>query len=489
MKPQEQKHRSSEYSENSENSESSPKASEYSENSENSTLSSRLLVRLARILVGAVFILSGFVKLIDLWGFVFKIEEYLEVWGILQPRSVVFVVAFLLSGAEFTLGALLAAGCYKRAVPALLLCVMAGMLPLSLYIYIADPVADCGCFGDFWVISNAATFWKNVAITALLLFLLLRNRTAGGWFSPPVQWLVVTLLGLYAMFVGFFGYYIQPMIDFRSFPPGSSLAESSESSEYSEISENSERSEYSESPQSSEYSDSSESSELPEFVFIYRNDATGEAREFGIDDIPEEGWTFVDRRQISGEKVDSHAATDFVILRDDEDVTSEAVTGHGIEMLLLIPDLRRADVAYTYPLNELNSYLVKNGGRMAALIGSGSRGLAAWSDLSMASYPLFSAEPTLVKELGRGDMSLVYLRDGVIQWKRALHSIDSDLLSLISSSKGDPAEVIEAYDPYVTRRLIEVTLLLIGALAVVWILDKSGRSLSLGRRRKKKRTN
>jgi len=311
-----------------------------------------------------------------------------------------------------------------------------------------------------------------VVITALLVFLLLRNRRAGGWFSPPVQWLVVTLLGLYAMFVGFFGYYIQPMIDFRSFPPGSSLAESSESSEYSEISENSERSEYSE----------------PEFLFIYRNDATGETREFGIDDIPDEGWTFVDRRQISGEKVNSHAATDFVILRDDEDVTSEAVTGHGIEMLLLIPDLRRADVAYTYPLNELNSYLVKNGGRMAALIGSGSRGLAAWSDLSMASYPLFSAEPTIVKELGRGDMSLVYLREGVIQWKRALHSIDSDLLSLISSSKGDPAEVIEAYDPYVTRRLIEVTLLLIGALAVVWILDKSGRSLSLGRR-KKKRTN
>lgn len=465
----------SELSENSENSESSPKSSE------SSPQPSRLLVRLARILVGAVFILSGFVKLIDLWGFVFKIEEYLEVWGILQPRSVVFVVAFLLSGAEFTLGALLAAGCYKRAVPALLLCVMAGMLPLSLYIYIADPVADCGCFGDFWVISNAATFWKNVAITALLLFLLLRNRTAGGWFSPPVQWLVVTLLGLYAMFVGFFGYYIQPMIDFRSFPPGSSLAESSESSEYSEISENSERSEYSES--------SEVPGDAPEFVFIYRNDATGEAREFGIDDIPEEGWTFVDRRQISGEKVDSHATTDFVILRDDEDVTSEAVTGHGIEMLLLIPDLRRADVAYTYPLNELNSYLVKNDGRMAALIGSGSRGLAAWSDLSMASYPLFSAEPTLVKELGRGDMSLVYLRDGVIQWKRALHSIDSDLLSLISSSKGDPAEVIEAYDPYVTRRLIEVTLLLIGALAVVWILDKSGRSLSLGRRRKKKRTN
>ena len=41
----------------------------------------RVAIWMLRLFVGGVFVLSGFVKMIDLWGFVFKIEEYLGVWG------------------------------------------------------------------------------------------------------------------------------------------------------------------------------------------------------------------------------------------------------------------------------------------------------------------------------------------------------------------------------------------------------------------------
>lgn len=415
-----------------------------------------------RLAVGSLFIMSGLAKLIDLWGFIYKIEEYLGLWGLDQPRSLVFIASFLISGFEFVVGLMVLLGCYKRSAPGLLLCMMAVMLPLTLYIYIVNPVADCGCFGDFWKISNGATFWKNVAIVLGLILLSVYNRRVDGLFRPPTQWLVVTVTGVYALIIGLIGYYIQPMVDFRSFPPGTSLIGG-----YSEDSPNSE-----------------DSDDTAEFVFIYENSA-GERREFSLDDIPEEGWTFVDRKQVGGVEAIENGPTDFVVLREDEDITSEIVTGRGVELLLLIPDIFRADVAYTYPLNELNDYLRKNGGRMVALIASDRKGLDYWRDLSMASYPLFTAEPTLIKELGRGDMSLVFLKDGRVVWKRAL--IDPDRLSLIPTVSSEPAEALEETDPELFHRLVQLTLLFVGVLFVLWLIDRSGyRIYLIGSRGKRK---
>ena len=99
----------------------------------------RISVWMLRLCVGAVFIMSGLVKMVDLWGFVFKIEEYLAVWQLVQPRTIVFMVAMFVSGYEFVLGTLLAMGCYKRVAPWGLMLTMAVMLPLTAYLWVADP--------------------------------------------------------------------------------------------------------------------------------------------------------------------------------------------------------------------------------------------------------------------------------------------------------------------------------------------------------------
>lgn len=136
----------------------------------------------ARLTVGAVFVLSGFAKADDLWGFVFKIEEYLQVWGIVQPRSLVIAAAMFIASFEFIAGVMLVAGCYRRTVVWLLTLMMGVMLPLTAYIWAADPVSDCGCFGEMLRLSNAATFFKNVALMAALVVLLIYNRRVGCLF-------------------------------------------------------------------------------------------------------------------------------------------------------------------------------------------------------------------------------------------------------------------------------------------------------------------
>lgn len=400
-------------------------------------------VAAARIIIGAVFVISGLSKDIDLWGTVFKIEDYLHVWGMSQPRTIVFMAALLLSGTEFILGALLLLGCCRRWVPIFLGAVMAVMLPLSLYIYIANPVSDCGCFGDFWVISNAATFWKNVAITAAVIFLIRYNRCLAPWFTPYVQWLVITLLAAYLLVVGLYGYNIQPMVDFRSFPVGASLLpdESEEAADDSEM-----------------------------ITFVYEKD--GERREFTIDNLPDSTWTFVDR-SIDTSGIDT--ATELVVYdRDGNEATDVAISDEGEEMILVIPQLNRAEVAWTYFLNELSDYMAARGGMMVALVAGDDASVDAWADLSMASYPIFTAESTTLKELARGNMSLVYARDGRVVWKRNMALIDTSMTDSINFENDDPA----TFANHGHKWFRNLTILLLAALALLYMLDSTGRLLS-----------
>ena len=112
-----------------------------------------IAVWVARVLSGAMFVLSGWAKSVDPYGTVYKIEEYFSVWGMGGfPREITIILAVGLAALEFTIGVALMLGCLRRSTPISALVVMTVMLPLSVYLAIADPVAHCGCFGDMLVI-------------------------------------------------------------------------------------------------------------------------------------------------------------------------------------------------------------------------------------------------------------------------------------------------------------------------------------------------
>lgn len=234
-------------------------------------LSHPAVVWILRIVIGAVFILSGFVKGIDPWGSVIKISEYFTVWGLDIPRSLIACAAFALGAYEFVWGFLLLLGCYRRVSVWALSAMMAFMLPLTLYIAIASPVDDCGCFGDFLIISNTATFIKNLFISAGLICLILSNTKVSGAFIPYIQWIVGGLVTIYILTIELYGYNVQPLIDFRQYSIGTSLI-----------------------PSESDDEDSG----TTVYEFTYSKD--GEERTFTIDSLPDSTWTFVSRRLIGG---------------------------------------------------------------------------------------------------------------------------------------------------------------------------------------------
>lgn len=360
-----------------------------------------LTVWMLRILVGGVFIISGLAKAIDIWGFVFKIEEYLSVWHMMQPRSLVLMGAILLSGYEFVFGLLLLLGCYKRVAVWALTATMAVMLPLSLYLAVANPVTDCGCFGDFWVISNTLTFVKNLIITAALIALLWLNpRLHQGLFQPAIQWIVGAIISLYIVIVALYGYNIQPMIDFRPYPIGARLLPPD--------------------------TDAAEDADIDDSDIIFTYSKDGREEQFTLDNLPDSTWTFVSRTEPAQKTTSGSVFT--VYDRDGNDVTSEAISDEGRELLLVIPEPRLIDISYTYFLNELKQWADSSDVRMVCLIADDRRAMDFLQDVSMATYDIYGVEDTKLKELVRGTMSLVELDNGVVRAKYSLSSIDSPIL-------------------------------------------------------------
>lgn len=401
-----------------------------------------------RIAVGAVFVLSGFVKGVDPWGSVIKIGEYFTAWGLDVPDGLTVFAAFMLAAMEFVWGLLLMLGLYRKLAPQLLTAMMAVMLPLTLYIAVANPVSDCGCFGDFWVLSNRDTFLKNVVITLALIYLWAFNRRTSGLLHPAVQWMAGGWATLFILAIELFGYNIQPLLDFRRFAPGTELlAVGHEDEDGADV----------------------------EYSFVYEKD--GEEREFSADALPDSTWTFVDRRLVSGSE---ELADGFSIIRDGEDIAPDLIAESGEQFIVTIPDARRVNLSGTYLLNDLNDFIRARGGSMLALVGSGEADIEWWRDISMADYPVERAEAKLLKELARGSVALVYLRDGRVVWKRTLTSIPFTLAADTPKER-----MVEEMNPDCIYILKVGTIIFVGALAVLIFLDRSGKLVAFALRRRK----
>ena len=120
------------------------------------------LRNVSRILIGAVFIFSGFVKAIDPLGSAYKFSDYFEAFNMGFFGQIALFLAILLSSAEFLIGICLVIGIRMRITSWALMIFMIFFTFLTLIIAIKNPVTDCGCFGDALILTNWQTFFKNI---------------------------------------------------------------------------------------------------------------------------------------------------------------------------------------------------------------------------------------------------------------------------------------------------------------------------------------
>ncbi len=186
-----------------------------------------------RILLGVVFAFSGFVKSVDPQGFAYKLQDYFTAFGLTSLHPIAYVLAFLLVSLEFYVGLLLLFGELRRFSAIVVFAFMAFFTPLTLYLAIANPVTDCGCFGDALKLTNWQTFWKNLPLFIASIYLLWqvwRYKKANSsiscikcFFLRHIAFPVLLLL--LAIFPATWVTIDLPLIDFRPYRIGANLHE------------------------------------------------------------------------------------------------------------------------------------------------------------------------------------------------------------------------------------------------------------------------
>ena len=186
----------------------------------------RIAVNIARLLMAVTFILSGFVKAVDPLGTQYKIHDYLAAMGLARyvPDALTLTSSVVLSATEFILGICLLFAIRRRLVSKITLVLMTIMTLLTLWVAIADPVSDCGCFGDALVLTNWQTFWKNIVLLAAAILVQRYPLAMPRLIGESNQWIVMNYSAVFILLIiAGRSLYTLPPFDFRPYHIGADL--------------------------------------------------------------------------------------------------------------------------------------------------------------------------------------------------------------------------------------------------------------------------
>lgn len=177
----------------------------------------KYLISTFRIIIGLVFIFSGFVKGVDPLGTTYKLIDYFDAFqiGFLIPLA--FPFSIVLNMSEFILGIALIIGIFPKLFLWLATVYMALFTPLTFVLAIYNPVTDCGCFGDAIVMSNWQTFFKNIVLVVLLIPVFICRKKIQVAFSQKGQWTIIILSIIGFIFLSAYTYRHLPFVDFRPY--------------------------------------------------------------------------------------------------------------------------------------------------------------------------------------------------------------------------------------------------------------------------------
>lgn len=184
----------------------------------------KILVNICRFLLAGVFIFSGFVKANDPYGTIFKLHEYAIAFGLgSTPFLTLVIIAIMLAVLEFSIGVHLLFGMSQVIIAKITLIFMLVMTPLTAYIWWGNPIPDCGCFGDVLILSNGATFAKNIVLLAAAIVNVKFNRQYIKLVGHNTRWLITLFCIVYIFIYSLVCFYTLPWIDNSPYKIGTDM--------------------------------------------------------------------------------------------------------------------------------------------------------------------------------------------------------------------------------------------------------------------------
>lgn len=363
----------------------------------------KLFVGIARVLVGVLFIFSGFIKLNDPVGFSYKLQEYFSE-GVLNLEFLIpfaLVIAILLVVFELVLGIMLLIGYIPKFTAWSLLLMIVFFTFLTFYSAYFNKVTDCGCFGDAIPLTPWQSFYKDIILLVLILILFFNRQYITPVFAKAShRWIIF----LAFMLCFLFAYHVLmhlPVFDFRAYKVGNNIPEKMK---------------------------------LPEEV---RNAKVEYRWKFNVDGeekiITNNGaYPQVDGEFIGVETSEPEVEViapihDFVIEKDGNDITDEILSAEKV-LLIVLYDLRKTERDGLPAVKKLSEEALQKGYKVIGLTASGEEKQEQVIKKYDLNFEFYQTDETALKTIVRSNPGFLSLREGTITQKE--HWFDADDMKL-----------------------------------------------------------
>ena len=406
----------------------------------------KMIVNLCRIIVAVTFIFSGFVKAIDPIGTQYKLQDYLGAIGMagILPNWTLLAVAVFLAAIEFCIGIFLLFAIQRRLISKLTAAFMAFMTMVTVWIVVADPVKDCGCFGDALHLTNTETLIKNIVLLVCSLAIMYRPLAMFRFVSKSNQWIVTNYTIVFILVSSGLSLYYLPIFDFRPYHIGVNIPRGMEIPK---------------------------GAKLPQFKTTFIMEKNGQRKEFTLDNYPDDSWKFIDSKTVQTSEGYIPPIHDFSITDNKTglDLTNSVLSHKGYTFLLIAPHLETADDSNFGDIDRLYEYAQSYDIPFYCLTASTTKAIKRWIDLTGAEYPFCITDEAVLKTIIRSNPGLLLLKDGTIinKWSHNNLPNEAKLSRPISqSSLGKmPKDSVPA-------KILEIVLWFILPLTLLTLADR-----------------
>ena len=179
----------------------------------------------ARTLLGLVFIFSGVVKAVDPLGAQFQIMDYFAAYGAEWANPLAQLLALGLNVAEILIGIALILN-LRMAITAWMVAGMMGFFTVLTFLDAAifsDRISDCGCFGQFLILTPWQTFYKNVVLNIWVVIVFFGRNRIPNPFAFKTEAIIMVASAVVFFGVQIYGIRHLPIIHFLDWQVGAQL--------------------------------------------------------------------------------------------------------------------------------------------------------------------------------------------------------------------------------------------------------------------------
>jgi len=346
----------------------------------------------ARVLLGLVFIFSGFVKAVDPMGSMYKFHDYFQAFGMEWMIPVSLYLGFVLFCLEFILGFSFLFNIKMKFFSWIMLLFMTFFFILTFVLAIKNPVSDCGCFGDAIILTNWETFYKNIGLMIFALIALAGSKKIKNRYPNVTQYGIVFIGLAIILWVSVYSYRHLPMLDFMPWKIGNRISEKVV-----------------------------DTPEIADISLVYKHKVTGEIKKWTSKTLPYQDtayfkqFEFVDQEKKIIQEYKPAPIHDFMV--DDVNKANhnaEIIGNPGYQFLLVSHDITKAEKSVFPLLNVFYEQCLKDTIGFAALCGSDFQTIDYFRHDVKADYEFYTVDETALKSVVRSNPGLVLLKNGVV---------------------------------------------------------------------------